>query len=73
MHLTLKYCIHCTPMNNWCKNWALMNTNLIMYDNAIFLNVKPSLLTTNVKQIVLMLNFDGFLMNIVCNPTNSRD
>jgi hypothetical protein len=42
MHLTLKYCIHCTPMDNWCKNWALMNTKLIMYDNAIFLNVKPN-------------------------------
>ncbi len=60
MHLTLKYCIHCIPMDNWCKNWALMNKNLIMYDNAKNLNVKPSLLTSNVKQIVLMLNFDGF-------------
>ncbi len=49
-----------------------MNTNLIMYDNANFLNAKPSQLTTSVKYIVLMLKFDGFLMNIVWNPTNSR-
>lgn len=44
-----------------------------MYDNTKILNAKPSQLITSVKQIVLMLKFDGFLMNIVWNPTNSRD